>query len=136
VRGARNHPPIGTRKRGHELAAEKASTVLPVNVRDLAVSRVSWTVGCAWCVDFGTMLAWLEGLDLDQLKEIDDYATSPVYTDDERAATADVDAMTATHPEVTDEPVTDLERRFWRAGVVELTYQIAHENMRSRPSVT
>ena len=69
MRGARNHPPIGTRERGHELAAEKASTVLPVNVRDLAVYRVSWTVGCSFCVDFGAMLHRLAGLDLDQLKE-------------------------------------------------------------------
>jgi hypothetical protein len=38
--------------------------------------------------------------------------------------------MTATHSEVTDEQVADLERRFGRAGVVELTYP--HENMRSR----
>jgi AhpD family alkylhydroperoxidase len=61
--------------------AEKASTVLPVNVRDLAVYRVSWTVGCAFCVDRGTMLHRLEGFDVDRLKEIGDYATSPMYTD-------------------------------------------------------
>ncbi len=46
--------------------------MLPVNVRDLAVYRVSWTVGCSWCVDFGTMLARLEGLDVDRLEEICD----------------------------------------------------------------
>ena len=40
--------------------------------------------------------------------------------------------MTATHSEVTNEQVADLERRFGRYGIVELTYQIAHENMRSR----
>ena len=33
---------------------------------------------------------------------------------------------------VTDEQVADLERRFGRAGVVELTYQIGLENMRAR----
>jgi hypothetical protein len=58
--------------------------VLPVNVRDLAVYR---------------------------LKEISDYATSPVYT---------------------DEQLADLERRFGRDGVVELTYRIALENLCSR----
>jgi hypothetical protein len=30
--------------------------------------------------------------------------------------------MTATHSDVTDEQVADLERRFGRDGVVELTY--------------
>jgi alkylhydroperoxidase family enzyme len=106
--------------------------VLPVKVRDLAVNRVSWTVGCSFCVDFGAMLRRLAGLDLDQPIKIGDYATSPVYNDDERAAIAYVDAVTATRPEVADEQVADLEQRFGRAGMVELTYQIAHENMRSR----
>ena len=38
----------------------------------------------AWCVDFGAMLQRLDGLDVQRLTEIDDYATSPNYTDDER----------------------------------------------------
>ncbi|MGW0043536.1 carboxymuconolactone decarboxylase family protein [Rhodococcus sp. NPDC003348] len=115
-----------------ELAAEKASTVLPAAVRDLAVYRVAWTVGCSWCVDFGAMLMRLEDLDVDRLQHIDDYATSPLYSEDERAAIAYADAMTATPTTTTDEQVADLERRFGKAGVVELTFQIALENQRSR----
>jgi AhpD family alkylhydroperoxidase len=115
-----------------ETAAEKASRVLPVNVRDIAVFRVAWALGCSWCVDFGTMLQRLEGLDVDRLKEIGDYTTSSRYSDDERAAIAYADAMTATPPEVTDEQVADLQRRFGRDGVVELTFQISLENQRSR----
>lgn len=115
-----------------ELAAEKASTVLPASVRDIAVYRTAWTLGCSWCVDFGTMLMRLEGLDLDRLQHIDDYRTSPLYSDDERAAIEYADAMTATPTTVTDEQVADLERRFGTAGVVELTFQIALENQRAR----
>ncbi|MFC9788769.1 carboxymuconolactone decarboxylase family protein [Rhodococcus sp. NPDC127528] len=116
----------------HEMAVGKASTVLPGNVRDIAVYRVAWTVGCSWCVDFGSMLMRLEGLDVERLQHIGDYDTSPLYSDDERAAIAYADAMTATPTEVTDEQVADLERRFGQAGVVELTYQISLENQRSR----
>jgi AhpD family alkylhydroperoxidase len=47
----------------HEALLEKASRVLPVAVRDLAVHRVAWTIGCSWCVDFGTMLSRLKGAD-------------------------------------------------------------------------
>jgi hypothetical protein len=94
--------------------------------------RVGWTVGCSWCVDFGTMLLRLQDLDVDRLEEIADYATSPRFSDDERAAIAYADAMTATPTEATDEQVADLERRFGRAGVVELTYQIALESLRAR----
>jgi alkylhydroperoxidase family enzyme len=78
------------------------------------------------------MLSRLEGLDVERLQHIADYATSPAYSDDERAAIAYADAMTATPTEVTDEQVADLERRFGRAGVLELTYEIALENSRSR----
>ena len=74
----------------------------------------------------------LDGLDVERLKDIDDYATSPLYTDDERAAIAYADAMTTDPHTVTDEQVADLRRRFGDAGVMELTYQIGVENMRAR----
>lgn len=127
-----NHRKLFTVAAGQEMGAERASTVLPPNVRDIAVYRVAWTIGCSWCVDFGSMLLRLEGLDIDRLKHIGEYADSPLYSDDERAAIAYADAMTETPTTATDEQVADLERRFGRDGVVELTYQIALENMRSR----
>ena len=116
----------------HEGLLERASTKLPAAVRELAVYWTARTVGCSWCVDFGSMLMRLEGLDMQRLKEIDDYATSPLYTDDERAAIAYADAITTDPHNVTDEQVADLRRRFGDAGVIELTYQIGVENMRAR----
>jgi AhpD family alkylhydroperoxidase len=116
----------------HELAVERASTKLPANVRELAVFWTARTVGCEWCVDFGSMLQRLDGLDVDRLTEIDNYATSPLFTDDERAAIAYADAMTTDPHKVTDEQVDDLRRRFGDAGVIELSYQIGIENMRAR----
>jgi AhpD family alkylhydroperoxidase len=129
---AANHRKLFVAEVIAESVAARASTVLPANIRDLAVYRAAWTIGCSWCVDFGTMMARLDGLDIDQLKEIGDYTTSPHYSEDERAAIAYADAMSATPPHATDEQVADLERRFGRDGVVELTYQIALENLRSR----
>lgn len=129
---AANHRKVLTASVVHELLAGRAAKVLPVAVRELAVYRTAWTMGCSWCVDFGAMLIRLEGLDGDRLEHIDEYRTSPLYSDDERAAIDYADAMTATPITVTDEQVADLERRFGRAGVVELTYQIGLENARSR----
>ena len=74
----------------------------------------------------------MRGLDVDRLKDIDDYATSPRYTEDERAAIAYADAITTDPHTVTDEQVADLRNRFGEAGVIELTYQIGVENMRAR----
>ncbi|RRQ28205.1 carboxymuconolactone decarboxylase family protein [Rhodococcus sp. Eu-32] len=127
-----HHPKLFFASAVSELAADKASTTLPVSVRELAVYRTAWTIGCSWCVDFGVMIQRLDGLDVDRLREIGEYETSSKYTDDERAAIAYADAMTSTPIDVTDEMVADLERRFGRAGVVELTYQIGLENMRAR----
>lgn len=116
----------------HEGLLERASTTLPAAVRELAVYRTARRIGCSWCVDFGSMLMRLDGLDLDRLKNIDDYTTSPLFSDDERAAIAYADAMTTDPHTVTDEQVADLRRRFGDDGVIELTYQIGVENMRAR----
>jgi AhpD family alkylhydroperoxidase len=116
----------------HETMIGRASKTLPASVRELAVFWTARTVGCSWCVDFGSMLQRLDGLDIERLKEIDDYATSPRFTDDERAAIAYADAMTTDPHTVTDEQVADLRARFGDAGVIELTYQIGVENMRAR----
>ncbi|TCO50884.1 carboxymuconolactone decarboxylase family protein [Actinocrispum wychmicini] len=116
----------------HELLAERASKTLPASVRELAVYRAAVQLGCSWCIDFGTMLQRLDGLDIDRLKDIDSYATSPKYTEQERLAIAYADAMTATPIQVTDEQVAQLVAEFGEKGVVELTYQIGLENMRAR----
>lgn len=115
-----------------ETAVEKASTVLPSNIREIAVYRVAWTVGCSWCVDFGAMLQRLDDLDVERLEHIAEYESSPLYSDDERAVIAYADAMTTTPITVTDEQVADLRERFGNKGVVELTYQIGLENQRAR----
>jgi alkylhydroperoxidase family enzyme len=116
----------------HETMIDRASKTLPVSVRELAVFWTARKIGCSWCVDFGSMLQRLDGLDIRRLKDIDNYATSTAFTDDERAAIAYADAMTTDPHTVTDEQVADLRARFGDAGVFELTYQIGVENMRAR----
>ncbi|RLK55267.1 carboxymuconolactone decarboxylase family protein [Actinokineospora cianjurensis] len=116
----------------HELGVQRASRELPAGVRELAVFRVAQQVGCSWCVDFGTMLQRLDGLDIDRLKHIDEYATSDSYTARERLAIAYADAMTANPMTVTDAQVDELRVTLGEKGVVELTYQIALENQRAR----
>jgi len=109
-----------------------AANALPARLRELAVYRVATVVGCSWCVDFGTMLQRLDGLDVDRLAHIDQYPTHPLYTPDERLALGYADAMTAQPTTVTDDQVAALEAALGRAGLVELTHAIALENMRAR----
>ena len=129
---AAHHPRLLVANAVHEGLLQSGSKKLPASVRELAVFWTARTIGCSWCVDFGAMLIRLEGLDVERLKDIDDYATSPRYTDDERAAIGYADAMTTDPHTVTDEQVADLRRRFGDDGVIELTYQIGVENMRAR----
>jgi AhpD family alkylhydroperoxidase len=127
-----HHPRLLLAGAVHETLLDRGSKALPANVRELAVFWTARTIGCSWCVDFGAMLQRLDGLDVERLKSVDDYATSQLFTDDERAAIAYADAMTTDPHTVTDEQVADLRRRFGEAGVIELTYQIGVENMRAR----
>ncbi|OBB77454.1 transposase [Mycobacterium sp. 852014-52144_SCH5372336] len=129
---AAHHPRLMIANVVHEGMLQSGSKKLPTSVRELAVFWAARTVGCSWCVDFGAMLQRLDGLDVDRLKHIDEYATSPLFSDDERAAIAYADAMTGDPHTITDEHVDDLRRRFGDDGVIELTYQIGVENMRAR----
>jgi AhpD family alkylhydroperoxidase len=127
-----HHPGLMLANAVHEGMLQSASKALPTSVRELAVYWTARTVGCSWCVDFGAMLIRLDGLDVERLKDIDHYATSPLFTDDERAGIAYADAITTDPHTVSDEQVADLRNRFGDKGVMELTYQIGVENMRAR----
>jgi AhpD family alkylhydroperoxidase len=129
---AAHHPRLLIANAVHETMLQSASRTLPKSVRELAVFWTARTVGCSWCVDFGSMLQRLDGLDIERLKDIDHYATSPAFSDDERAAIAYANAITTDPHSVTDEQVEDLRVRFGEAGVMELTYQVGVENMRAR----
>lgn len=116
----------------HELALEKATRVMPPALIELAVFRTAGTVGCSWCVDFGAMLQRLDGLDVDRLTHISEFETSATFSDAERTVIRYADAITATPPTVTDEQVSALIEAYGNDGVIELTYQISHENQRAR----
>lgn len=116
----------------HEMAVQKAVHVVPTDLIQIAVYRTAWTVGCSWCVDFGTMLMRLDELDVDRLKEIGEFETSDRFSEAEREVIRLSDAMTATPMTVTDEQIAALDERYGHAGVVELTYEVALENQRAR----
>lgn len=129
---AAHHPKILRANIKHEMAVQRGAKVLPQSVRELAQYRVAQQLQCSWCVDFGTMLQRLDGLDIDRLRKIDDYATAPEYSRQERLAIAYADAMTASPGTATDEQVAELVAEFGDDGVVELSYLIALENARAR----
>src|SRR5512139_1280385 len=69
---AAHHPRLLVANAVHETLLQSASKTLPKSVREIAVFWTARTVGCSWCVDFGSMLQRLDGLDVDRLKHIDE----------------------------------------------------------------
>lgn len=126
------HPRLAAAAMLGELAGERAVGHLPASLRDLVVYRVATTVGCSWCVDFGTMLMRDAGLDVERLRIIEQYPTSEAFSPLERRALAYADAMTAQPMTVTDAMVAELDAELGHPDMVELTYVIALENHRSR----
>lgn len=127
----RRHPGIFWSWSTFELANQRALRVLPTKLRELAIFRTAVGIGCSWCVDFGSAVWTRQGLNPDLLRAVASNELAKL-DDDERAVVAYADAMTQTPPDVGDEMVADLRRRFGDDGVVELTYVVALENMRSR----
>ncbi|RCW40777.1 AhpD family alkylhydroperoxidase [Halopolyspora algeriensis] len=129
---AAHHPGLLLSSGIVEMTTEKVATVLPASVRELATYRVASRIGCSWCVDFGTMLQLKEGLNIERLKHIEDYAFSEHFDELDRLVIAYADAMTEQPVTVTDEQVAELDRRLGHKAVLELTYMIALENERTR----
>ncbi len=100
----------------HETMVERASRTLPASVRELAVFWTARAIGCSWCVDFGAMRSAWTAWTFSGSRRSTTYATSPAFTDDERAVITYADAMTTDPHTVTDEQVADLRARFGDAG--------------------
>lgn len=115
-----------------ELANDRRRSVLPGELGHLVEVVAAAEIGCSWCVDFGAALWERKGLDPGVVREAVRWRESTAFGSDERAAFAYAVAVCAQPPAVDDAMVADLRDRFGDAGVVELTYLIALENLRSR----
>lgn len=72
------------------------------------------------------------GITDEKLLALADYATSPLFTDEERLALEYADAMTITGRDVSDELFARLREVYDDDALVELTAAIAWENSSSK----
>lgn len=72
------------------------------------------------------------GVSDDKMRALADYATSPLYSDAERAALEYADTMTLSNRDVSDELFARLRRFYDDDALVELTAIIAWENASSK----
>lgn len=68
----------------------------------------------------------------EKILALDEYATSPLYTEGERAALEYADAITLSDEDVTDDLFERVRRLFGDDALVELTAAIAWENSSSK----
>ena len=72
------------------------------------------------------------GVAEEKIRALADYATSPLYTEAERAALEYADSITLSDREVSDELFARLRRHYPDDALVELTGIIAWENASSK----
>jgi len=116
-----------------EIGMERARR-LDARLKQLAELRVAALVGCAFCLDIGSVLTRRAGVSEQQLRELGDYRRSNAFTPLEKAALAWADTLSATPVTITDDDdaLCELRRHLNDAQLVELSAAIAHENLRAR----
>ncbi|WCB96065.1 hypothetical protein DSM104299_04819 [Baekduia alba] len=105
---------------------------VPEKLHKLAELKAATVVECEFCIDIGSALARESGLTDAQLLALHDPEPSGLFDADELLVIGYARSMTLTPPEVDDATVAALRARFGDAGVFELTYAIAWENVRAR----
>jgi AhpD family alkylhydroperoxidase len=100
--------------------------------KELAQLRAAQLVGCEWCLDFGSRLAHDSGVPEQDLRELATWRQSERFDDTDRLVLEYAEAMTRTPVEVPDELFARVRERFDERQIVELTMEVALENLYSR----
>jgi alkylhydroperoxidase family enzyme len=112
-------------------AVTKAKHV-PDKLHKLAELKAATVVECEFCIDIGSAIARESGLTDAQLLALHDPEPSGLFDADELLVIAYARGMSLTPTAVDDATVQALRARFGDAGLFELTYAIAWENVRAR----
>jgi len=126
-----HHPRVLSGYAGLEYATSKADRV-PHRLKVLAATKAAALAGCEFCMDIGSMISGKAGVTETQLRELPQYATSDLFSDDEKLVLDLAVGMTRTPVDVPDELLGRLCARFDEAQLVELVNEIAVENYRAR----
>lgn len=98
----------------------------------LATAKAAMVVNCEFCLDIGSAIARHEGVSEDKLRALPTYAESPLFSDLEKLVIGFAGVLSSSSVLVPDDMRAELERRFSRSQLAELTAEIAWENQRAR----
>lgn len=113
-------------------ALDRRTSPLPPALRSLITVRVSQINHCAFCVDINSATLAKRGIGVDKIQALEHWRESPLFGADERLALDYAEAITNTHPGVSDALRADLQKRWDEDTIVELTGLIAFQNLSSK----
>ncbi|WP_062202312.1 carboxymuconolactone decarboxylase family protein [Demequina salsinemoris] len=117
-----------------EQATARMDAVEP-RLMALATVKASTLVSCEYCIDLGSQILRAHGLTDEELLALPEFRTSPVFDAMDRLVMEYAVGMSSTPARVSDELYAELAARLTSRALVELTHQIALENMRGRYGV-
>jgi alkylhydroperoxidase family enzyme len=115
-----------------ETIAERRLKALDPELRWLAIQRVSSSIGCSWCVDYGFYLGHQAGVDPAKVLDVSTWRDSTVYDETERLVLEYAESASATPAMVDPQVVEKLTDRLGEKAMVELAAWVALEHFRSR----
>lgn len=111
---------------------ERRKSPLSPALRSLLMTRVSQLCHCAFCIDANSLrLAERSGA-LDKVQAVSAWRDSALFSEEERAALAYAEAVTATPPQVDAVIKARLKHHFSDATISEMTALIAFQNLSAR----
>jgi len=93
----------------------------------LVATLASQINGCGFCLDLGRAVAIRHHLGMEKFNALSEYRTSPLFSDQERAALAYVEEATR-HKRVSDATFEALRKHYSESEIVEITWLNALEN--------
>jgi AhpD family alkylhydroperoxidase len=115
-----------------EQAVAKFNTLDP-ELKELAVMAAAARIGCSWCMDFGYWEGHKLGITPQRLRAVPAWREHrDLFSEGECAVMEYAEAMCETEPAVTDELSGRLLGMLGEAALIELTFMVGVENLRSR----
>jgi AhpD family alkylhydroperoxidase len=113
-------------------AIDRRGSPVPPALRSLLTVRISQLNHCRFCVDINSATLLKRGVSEDKLWALEDWRTSGLFEERERAALDYAEAMTLSDREVDEALMARLCQHFDQDAILELTALIAFQNMSSK----
>ena len=111
---------------------ERRKSPLKPVLRSLLMTRISQVCHCAFCIDANSLRLAERCGALDKVQAVQHWRDSALFSEEERAALAYAEAVTATPPAGDDALKAQLCRHFDANAITEMTALIAFQNLSAR----